>query len=167
MSTKAFRVREVEVASEPLLGGAHYDYADSFEVVLHDPDAHSAEQWVRTALDQSPGSLATLIRLVHRHVIGFRLGPAFTDEHIIGWQVVHSSQDIMQMQASGPVVRAVIVARRKTPTKMTLTTFLFYRRPARAKLLWVAIRPVHKRAASDLMSRAAKAFTTDVPTPVH
>lgn len=166
MSTKAFRVAEIEVPPEPLLRGADYDYADCFEVVLEHPDAHSAEEWVRTALDRAPGSLAALIRLVHRHVIRFRLGPAFDDEHIIGWRVVHSSQDLLQMQASGPLVRAMIIARRKTPTNATLTTFVFYRRPATAKLMFVAIRPVHKRAAFDLMSRAAKAFTTEVPVPV-
>jgi hypothetical protein len=166
MSTKAFRVREVEVPAEPLLRGGRYDYADSFEVVLDHPDTHSAEEWVRTALHQAPDALATLIRLVHRHVIRFRLGPAFDDEHIIGWRVVVSSQDVMQMEASGPIVDAVIVARRKSPTVATLTTFLFYRRSAAAKLMLVAIRPVHKRAAYDLMRRAAMAFTAEVPAPV-
>jgi hypothetical protein len=71
---------------------------------------------------------------------------------------------VLQLEAAGPVARGVIVARRDSPTRATLTTFLFYRHPA-ARLMWPFIRPVHQRVAAYLLHRAAATFTsTPVPS---
>jgi hypothetical protein len=155
---RPFRVTRVPVGPEPRLGGRAYDYADSFAVHLDEPDAHSAEEWVRTAIEQAPAALGALVVYVHRDLIRFRLGPISDAEHIIGWQIVHSSPDVFQMQAGGPLVDAVIVARRDSPTRAKLTTFLFYRHRS-VRLLWLVIRPLHLTVARHLLQQAATTFT--------
>src|SRR4051794_25957083 len=93
-----FRVRKVPVAPEPLLGNRSPDYADSFEVRLDQPDGHSAEEWVRVSLQEVPAILGTLVTHVHRDLLRFRLGPFSDPDHIIGWRIVRSSQDVLHME---------------------------------------------------------------------
>jgi hypothetical protein len=166
MGSQPFRVDQIAVAPEPLLDSSVHDEADSFEVRLDQPDIHSAEEWVRTALEDAPAGLRLLIRRVHRDVIRFRLGPQSDADHILGWQIVTSSPDVLQLEAAGPVARGVIVARRQSSTRATLTTFVFYRNSS-ARLMWPFIRPVHQRVARYLLHRAAATFTAPAVTSMH
>ena len=157
-----YRVVRAAVDDEPLLDGAGYDYADSVEVRLDRPDAHTAEQWARACLDSSPAAVVGLIRLVHGRVARFALGPD-DGEHLMGWRIAVSTQDVLHLRASGPLLRAHIVARRTTPTTSRMTTFLQYERPA-ARWLWVVIGPLHRAIAPLLMRRAAAALVgRDLP----
>lgn len=166
MSSQPFRIDQVAVAAEPLLGGRAYDEADSFEVSLDRPNGHTAEEWVRTALDDAPAGLRLFIRRVHRDLIRFRLGPQSDANHVLGWQIVTSTPDLLHLEADGPVARGTIVARRQSPTRATLTTFVAYRHPS-ARLMWPFIRPVHQRVARYLLHRAAATFTSTPLQSAH
>src|SRR4051794_19027285 len=96
-----FRITRIPVAAEPLLRGLSHDYADSYEVQLEEPDAHSAEEWVRTALEQSPAALRRLIPVVHRHLLRFRLSDASDAGHVMGWRVVASTPDVLHLETAG------------------------------------------------------------------
>ena len=74
--------------AETLVEGVGYDYADSFEIRLEYPDAHSAEQWARAAMEQAPPVLRRLIQVVHAHVLRLRLGQGSDANHILGWPIV-------------------------------------------------------------------------------
>jgi hypothetical protein len=153
-----FRVNRVAVEPEPLIGRQGYDYADSFEVRLAEPDTHTAEEWTRTALEHSPAALRGLIRLVHEHVARFDLAPSDDPDRVLGWRVAHSEADVLMLTTAGPLLRAAIVARRRSPVSATLTTFLFFRQSA-TRPMWWAIGPVHRWAAPYLLKRAATEFT--------
>jgi hypothetical protein len=144
-------VTRLPVAPEPLLDTNDFQYADSFELRFGRPDQHTAEQWLRTGLEQP--MLRQLIVLVHRRVLRFDLGPR-DDEHILGWRILTSQHDVVQLEADGPLMRAVIVARRTSPTSAVATTFVFYKRPITA-LLWRLVGPLHRRVAPYLLKRAA------------
>jgi hypothetical protein len=154
----AFRVSRLEVDTEPLMNGATPDYADSFEVRLSRPDSHSAEEWSRTALEQSPEALRRLIRLVHEHVARFELAPSSDPDRILGWRVAHTEAEVLMLEAAGSLLRAAIVARRRSPTSATLTTFLFFQRSVTHPMWW-AIGPLHRWAVPYLLKRAATEFT--------
>jgi hypothetical protein len=166
MSAEPFRIHQIAVAPEPLLGDSAYDEADSFEVRLDHSDTHTAEEWVRTALEEAPPALRLLIRRVHRDVIRFRLGPQSDAAHVLGWQIVTSSPEVLQLEADGPIARGVIVARRHSPTRATLATFVSYRHPS-ARLMWPFIRPVHQRVARYLLHRSAATFTAAPVRSTH
>ena len=148
-------VRRADVADEPLLGGDRYDYADAFEARVAGPDNRSAEQWVRSGLEQAPWAIRLGVVVVHRFVIGFRLGPRSSPDHVLGWRIVTSQHDLVQLEAVSPLGRGVMVARRPDETTAVLTTFLFRTRPVLASLVWAIVGPVHRRAAPYLMRRAA------------
>ncbi len=151
-----YRVAQVPVAPEPLVGGRTYDYADAFELRLAQPDSHTAEEWVRTALEQAAPAVRRLVRLVHARVAGFTLSAE--PGSVLGWRTLSSTPEALHVATEGPALRAEIVARRSSDTTATLTTFLFYKR-RRTGLLWVVIGPLHRRVAPYLLRRAAARLT--------
>jgi hypothetical protein len=151
------RVRRRPVPSEPLVHGVP-DYADSFELLLPRPDAHTAEEWVRTGLEQP--LLRNLIVLVHRRVLRFTLGPQGSDTHILGWRIVQSTPDVLELTTGGPLMRAVIVARRTSTTSATASTFVFYERASTAHL-WRVVGPLHRRVAPYLLKRAGRTLLVE------
>jgi hypothetical protein len=159
-----FRVYRCPVPAEALVNGAAYDYADSFEVRLEHPDTHSAEQWARAALEHAPPTSRRLIRLVHARVLRFRLGPCSDANHILGWPIVTADHGVVHLETAGPLLRALIILRRTSPTCAAATTFVFYERST-ARPLWVAVGPLHRRIAPYLLQRAAASMTqTDATT---
>lgn len=155
-----YRVRRVAVAPEPLVDRAGLDYADAFELRLDAPDDHSAEQWMRAALEQSHPAVRRLIRLVHGRIARFSLS---TDpDSLLGWRTLSSTPDALHVMTSGPMLRAEIVARRTSATTATVTTFLFYERRSTG-VLWLVIGPLHRRVAPYLLRRAAARLTAVDP----
>ena len=153
---KPYSVRRIPVPPELELRDSTYDYADTFELRLSQPDTHSAEEWVRAALEQSAPAVRGVIRFVHGRVAGFALSDE--PDSILGWRTVSSTRDVLHIATSGPALRADIVARRASDTTATVSTFLFYKRP-RTRLLWLVIGPLHRRVAPYLLLRAAAHLT--------
>ena len=151
------RARPVPVvAGEPLIGGDRYDYADAFEIRLPEPDARSAEQFARCALEQAPWPVRWTIRLAHRHLLRLRLGPASSPDHLLGWKIVTTQPDVIHLEAVSPLLgRGVLVGRRADPTCMVITTYVFYARPAPARVVWRIAGPLHRRIAPYLLEQAA------------
>lgn len=154
----SFRIRRIDPIAEPALHGARWDYADTFEVVLDQPDDHPAEQWLRTALDQAGGPVRHLIGLVHRNVVRFNLDLDDPD-NLLGWRQMVSEHDLGAIEADGSLLRAVLVARRHTPTRYTGSTYLFFHKPTAARLIWLFVRPLHLQMERQLLAGAARALT--------
>src|SRR5205807_3739213 len=124
-----------------------YDYADAFEVRVDAPDGRSAEEFARHALEHSPWPVRTAIWIVHRYVIGFRLAPRADPEHVLGWAIVRSEPDVVELEAESRLLRAVLVGERRSAENAAITTYLFYRRPAAARAIWKVVRPLHQWVA--------------------
>lgn len=153
-----FRIRQIDPIAEPALGGARWDYADTFEILLDHPDDHAAEQWLRTALDRAGEPVRRLVRLVHRNVVRFDLDGIDADTSI-GWRQVVSQHDVAALEADGSLLRAVIVARRHTPTRCTGSTYLFFHKRTTARLMWLIVRPLHLQVERQLLASAARTLT--------
>lgn len=150
----ALSARRVPVTEEKLRGIGRYDYADAFEVRVPDPDQRSAEQWLRCGFGQAPPALRWTIVVAHRHVLGFRLAPVSSPDHVVGWTVVDAQPDVIHLEAASPLLSAAMVGRRANATTTTLTTCLTYERP-RAAQVWRMLGPLHRRIAPYLLNRAA------------
>ncbi|HYI44455.1 MAG TPA: DUF2867 domain-containing protein [Actinomycetota bacterium] len=147
--------RRAVATDEPLIGADRYDYADAFEVRVPRPDPRSAEQWARAALEQAPRTVRWVIRVAHRYVVRFRLGPSSSPNHVLGWSIVTSQHEAIVLEAVSPLLRAVIVARRIDPTVALATTYLFFTRPTAVRIVWAIVGPVHRRVAPYLLEHAA------------
>jgi hypothetical protein len=143
------------VPSEPLAGHEMHDYADCFEVPLSAADERTAEQVFRAGLEGAPPALRRIIVAAHRHVLRFRLGPASSPTHVLGWQIISNEPDAIRLEASGPLARGVLVAQRSPASSAVLHTFVYYRR-AHARAIWAFTAPVHRAIARYLLKRAAQ-----------
>lgn len=140
--------------SEPLAGHDMHDYADCFGVPLRPDDDRTAEELLRAGLQGAPSTLRRIIVLAHRHVLRFHLGPASSPTHVLGWRIISSEPDAIQLEASGPLARGVLVARRVSAATAVLDTYVYYRRPA-ARIIWAFVSHVHRAIAPYLLERAA------------
>ena len=135
---------------------ARPDYADAFELRLHRPDSRPAEEWARAGLEGAPRVLRWVIRGAQRLVLGLRLAPGESPDHVLGWTIDASEYEVVRLGAASRFMRASIVGRRTDPTTVRLTTLLFYDRPWIARTLWAVVGPVHRRVARILIERAAR-----------
>jgi hypothetical protein len=149
----AGRARRVAVA-ETVIGDARFDYADAFEVDLRD-DWRSAEQVFRAGLELAPLPMRWVIVMAHRHLLRLRLGPLSSPGYILGWRILAAEPEVVHLEAAGPLLRGVLVARRFEPGRAVLTTFVIYGRPRAARAIWAIAGPIHRRVAPYLMERAA------------
>jgi hypothetical protein len=153
----ALRARRVPVAiEEPLLGNDRYDYADAFEIRLLESDARSSEQFARCALEEAPLPVRWIVRMAHRHLLRLDLGPDSSPDHVVGWKIITSRPDLLHLEAVSPLLgRGVLLGRRVSPTRATITTYLFYARPTPARVLWTLAGPLHRKVAPLLLEHAA------------
>jgi hypothetical protein len=152
------RARRVPVAAEePLIGSDRYDYSDAFEIRVREPDPRSAEQFVRCALEQAPWLVRSAVLTVQRNLLGLRLGPRPSPDHVLGWKILTSEPEVIHLEAVSPLLRGVLVGRRVDPTCVVITTYVFYTRPAPARVVWKIAGPLHRRIAAYLLEHAAAA----------
>jgi hypothetical protein len=143
-------------AEEPLIGGDRYDYADAFEIRLPEPDARSAEELARCALERASWPVRWTVGNAHRHLLRLRLGPSSSREHLFGWKILTSEPDVIHLEAVSPLLgRGALIVRRVDPTRALITTYLFYARPTPARVVWGIAGPLHRRIAPYLLERAA------------
>jgi hypothetical protein len=144
------------LAGDPLVGSDAYDYADAFEIRLRESDARSAEEFTRCALEEAPWAVRGTVRIAHRHLLRLRLGPRSSPGHLFGWKILTTQPDVVHLEAVSPLLgRGVIVGRRPDPTRMVVTTYVFFARPALGRALWAVAGPLHRRIAAYLLERAA------------
>lgn len=67
------------------------DYTDRF-TADKSPDSRTAEAWMRAVLEGAPAMLRWFVRFGWRAALGFRLGPAGSPEHILGWPIARDAR---------------------------------------------------------------------------
>jgi Protein of unknown function (DUF2867) len=134
---------------------ARADYADAFEIPIGEGDSRSTEQAFRDGLGAEPGASGRLVLWIHRHVLRFRLGPFTSADHVIGWKIVHSDPDQFVLTADGSLMRGQLALSRQADRHAVLTTQLFYRHHATARMVWAVVGPVHRAIAPRLIEHSA------------
>jgi Protein of unknown function (DUF2867) len=135
---------------------ASADYADAFEVLIGEDDLRTAEQAFRDGLGAEPGVTGRLVLWTHRHVLRFRLGPFTSSDQVIGWKVVRSDPDQFVLTTDGSLMRGRLVLSRQPDSRAVLTTQLFYRHHATARMVWAVVGPVHRAIAPRLIEHSAR-----------
>jgi hypothetical protein len=140
------QVRQVEVTDQLATGG-DYDYADAYEVRLPEPDLVTPESWVRSGMDDAP---AVVEWIADR--LGLGDETSTSDDEIDGGRVVESNADVVHIEWSLPLMRVVVVGRKIGPSDRRLTSFLYYKRPVLARLVWAVVGIGHRRMARRLIT---------------
>jgi hypothetical protein len=78
-----------------------------------------------------------------------------TADHVIGWKIVHSDLDQVVLTTDGSLMRGQLVLCRQADGHAVLTTQLFFRHHATARMVWTVIGPVHRAIAPRLIEHSA------------
>ncbi|MEY2448827.1 MAG: hypothetical protein QOH79_2303 [Acidimicrobiaceae bacterium] len=139
---------------DELVANRHYDYADAFETAISGADKRSPEQLVRAALENPPWWAKPVMRFAHRVVARFQ--PIDDRRHVQGWTIVAADADVAHIVAKSPMLQAEIVLRKLEPTRLRVTTALFYDQPVVAGGSWTVIGPFHRAIAPRLLDHVVR-----------
>lgn len=155
MDAEAGRIRAHRVVGTRDLrdGGTPFDYVDSFAVGTSEPDARSAEQWFREVFEAPPAPLRWFLLVGWRGVLGLRLGPRPSPDHVLGWRIVSVGTDTARLELRSTSMTAQLELRLCGSTAVWNTQLRFKRR--RARPLWTTVGVVHRHIVPRLLDRAA------------
>jgi hypothetical protein len=159
-------VRRVEVPQQIAASFARStaNYAAAFALTTETAATSTPRQWATAVFVGAPAALRWCIVFGWRRVLGLRLGPRPSADHVLGWAIADG--DLMagstELTAESRLLRASnIVA--VEPSAVTWVTLVHYSHAA-ARLLWALARPVHHLTIRYLLARAARAMD-DVMAP--
>ncbi len=150
------RARRVEPDAAARSGDtlADPDYADAFAI---DPgtEDRSAEQWARTAFEGAPAGLRWFLLIGWRFVLGIRLGPRPSPQHVLGWPIVLATRDTIVLGVESAVVGPSHLLFRVADGRVVAATFVRFDRPG-ARAIWSARGLIHRPTLSYLLAHAAR-----------
>ena len=132
---------------------AAVDYADAFEIARSPDDHRTPEQWARAGMDDLSFPGQPFGRLAHRFLLGFRLGPAASPDHVFGWPIASSTADQLHLRATGSLMTGHMVWQLQ-PDRLVWTTSLEFHNPAAAGV-WAVLGNVHRSAVPGVLVRAS------------
>jgi len=140
---------------------ARIDYEDAFAVTAD--VEHTADQWVRAVIDDAPVRVRRRLWLGWV-ALGLRLGPPWSSDRVLGWQVKHAEPSYVLLGADSWLGLRGQLLFRTQPDGLLFATLLQLTNPA-ARALWAAITPHHQRVVRSLLTHAATRATSD-RTPI-
>lgn len=140
-------MQRVEVTERPRRGN-DFDYADAFAVDLPQAELQPAERWVRAGMEDSPA----LVEWVAT-VLGLGNRPDPGSPEIAHGTVIESTPDLVEIEWSLPLMDVVVIGRCPKPASRSLSSFLYFRRPVLARLVWSVVGIGHRQMARGLITR--------------
>lgn len=130
---------------------SHPQHASAYQIRVADAGP-SAVQWARRVFEDAPPQLRSFLIVGWKAVLGLRLGPTRSPDHVLGWTLEATTAHSATMGARSPTMSAQKVVR-IDDSQLVVATFVRFDRPG-ARPLWVAVLPVHRRLEPALMTKA-------------
>jgi Protein of unknown function (DUF2867) len=146
-------VRRVTVGGQTRASGNSADYRDRFEVSIPGADRRTAEQWMRAVFEDAPRPVRWFLLLGWRGVLGLRLGPRPSPDHILGWWIAEMSPEEVHLELYSALMKAQLTLHVSSSTAVW-STDVSYTKPL-ARPLWAAVGVIHRQIVPSLLGRAA------------
>jgi hypothetical protein len=147
------RAHRVAVALETRATDKPPDYIDAFEVPISSTNTSTPEQWARAVFENAPRPVRWFLLLGWRGVLGLRLGPRPSSDHVLGWRIVETSPEAVRLELRSAFMTAQLILRVASSTAV-LTTNVYYTQRL-AHPLWAAVGLIHRQMIPYLLGRAA------------
>jgi hypothetical protein len=157
-------VRRIEVPAQiaATFARSTANYAVAFALSEQGVESWTPLHWARAVFDDAPALLRWFVVFGWRHVLGLRLGPRPSDDHVLGWAI--SGGDLVEgsvaLTAQSSFLQAsnIVTVEQATVTWVTLVHYS----GAAARPLWAIARPIHRFTIPYLLARAAGAMRQEV-----
>ena len=149
------RAHQVEVTEAPP-AAVSPDYADAFAVARRPEDRRSAERWARDGFEGLPVVTREAGLFAHRRLLGFRLGPWGSPDHVFGWRIARSEPELLGLEARGRWLSAHMVWRLHE-ARLVMSTFARYEMPRTGWTVWTTLGGIHRASTPYLLRLAATA----------
>lgn len=131
---------------------AHPDYVDLFTAQTREAAGKNAEQWARAFLEGSaPGHSAPILW----RLLGLRLGPRPSDDHVQGWRIADRGEGWIRAETASWCMTAHAVVK-VDDRQVSLALFVRFDR-AIAAFIWAPVAPLHRKGAPVMVHQAVKA----------
>jgi len=140
-----------EIDARQDLVPANFSYA--CELTLDTATAQSAEQWARGVFEGAPRLLRWFIVTGWIVGLGLRLAPRRSRSHVLGWNIVSNSPEVIVLGVESFMLTARVVVRVRESTVVHATFVRYERAPAR--IVWPIAAVVHRRVIPFLLRNAA------------
>lgn len=151
--TSLMRAHRVAVALEAQAADNQPDYRDVFEVPTSSTDTRTPEQWARAVFEHAPRLVRWFLLLGWRWVLGLRLGPRASSDHVLGWRIASREPDAVRLELRSPFMTAQLILRVTSSTAVLTTNVSYTRRLAHP--LWAAVSLIHRQMIPYLLGHAA------------
>ncbi len=132
------------------------DYADAFEVDVNPGDRSlTGEQWARRMLEGTPRETQVTLRAGWT-MIGLKLGPAGSPEHVLGWEIGDSGPDHVLLVADSRTGMPAELLFKPEGGRFLFCTFIRQANPL-MKVIWWPVERNHVMVVPRLLDRAAGA----------
>jgi hypothetical protein len=129
------------------------DFECAYQIAVAGEDDRSSEQWARAAWEGAPVPLRWFMLGGWRFVLGLRLGPRRSQDHILGWNIVERRPDETVCQLSSGFLGAYNTFR-LADDQLVWSTFVTYQRPI-ARIIWPPVALLHRPLVRLALRRAA------------
>lgn len=143
--------REIPEVIRSLSTFAGPDYVDLFTATTEAID-RSPEEWARAVLEQAP--LARRNARVLWRLMGLRLGPRHSPDHVQGWTITARGDNWIRVETASWYMAAQAVCLVEEG-QVSISLSLHYDQPV-AQLIWALVSGPHQRAVPVMLSQAAK-----------
>ncbi len=155
MTQPAERVREVALppAARALSTFGRIDYHDAFLVQAGRAYDRTAGQWARVMLEEAPQTTQQALRRGWS-TLGLQLGPARSDDCVLGWEIRHTTPDVALLGLGGRRGLSGELLFERQPGALLFATFVHLDNRV-ARTLWAGIAPRHRRVVRNLLEQAS------------
>lgn len=130
---------------------ANPDYVDLFTITTDLAVGTTAEEWARAVLELAPVSRRNA-RVLWR-VMGLRLGPRNSPNHVQGWLITGRRDDWVRAETASWYMSAEAVCLLQDE-QVSISLSLRYQSTV-ARLVWATVGPPHRKAVPVMLRQAA------------
>lgn len=153
MNAASRRVHPAAPQSGATVAVQDADFACAYKIETAAGDIRSSQQLARTAWEGAPAALRWFMLAGWRLVLGLRLGPRSSPNHILGWRIIEDRADATECHSQSWLLTACNIFR-VVDGQVVWSTLVVYERPI-AKLIWPPVALLHRALVRRALLRAS------------